>query len=121
MSTMGRCKQCQKFFEGITNRTKFCSDICSNKYHYNKRKNPLIKKKCLKCEKEFKTYRNAQKFCNILCKNIYHKQGIIKIKVCPFCNKVFECTNNSQIYCSNECYKETKLIRDKEYYKRSKK
>lgn len=119
MSNLGRCRYCQKFFKALTQKRKYCSILCRSKYYYRKKRKPKLLKDCIQCKKEFTTSIAVRIFCSIKCKDIFHKQGIVKLKICLFCNNGFTCTNNSQKYCSNNCYKFAKKIRDKEYYERS--
>lgn len=38
---------------------------------------------------------------------------VSKVAVCPICKKTFEVQNNSQVYCTKECYKVARREQDR--------
>ena len=78
----GICKNCGEIFLSSYVRKIFCSDKCSQVFHYSKKcKIPFIEKECLVCKTKFNTRRNERKYCSKKCsKKIiaerYGRQGI---------------------------------------------
>lgn len=88
-----KCKYCGA---EITSKKSFCSQICKNKFHYNKKQI----KKCLICNKEFLSNK-GKKFCSKECSLISQRN---RVKKCATCNEEFFSRGNG-VYCSNECYR----------------
>jgi len=96
------CLQCEKEFESLPSRGKFCSTNCS--YLFRKKR---IKHICLQCEKEFEVLPSRDKngggkFCSQKCSGLYHQKRIKHI--CLQCEKEFETIPYSGgKFCSSKC------------------
>lgn len=69
------CKYCGFLFSAKSPRTLYCSELCRNKYNYQKFKikNPkkIATKICLNCQKSFDGGRSDRIYCSIKCGNNY--------------------------------------------------
>jgi len=110
-----KCNICGHIFSALTNRVKYCSEICAKHKKYYKQK-PILKKICKKCEKIFYTRRSDKIFCSSKCKNKYHYIRTDDIKTCKECHKLFPTGKKYQIYCTKICYLKAKNKRNKKEY-----
>ena len=111
-----KCKWCGEEFTPITEKYKYCSKECSNKYwnngDNNKKKKPRKNINCLQCSTELTG--NQKRFCSRLCSGRYNFNKNKKPKIykkCEICKT--ELIGNQKKYCSKKC----KTKRDYEEYK----
>lgn len=105
--TLDIVKKCKLCGDNITkDRTKFCSDKCSQKYHeQNRPKRNIFEHNCALCGKNIKN-RNKSNSKNAYCSGKCREEYFRKLKteaICRHCGNVFYREYRGSIYCSKDC------------------
>lgn len=108
------CNTCKKKYSVIpseANKSKYCCKECAN---IGKRTGHNII--CDNCGKEFyrrkyhidrQNNRQQNSFCCQKCRSEYKHKQSIENRICPICNKSFECSKTStQKFCCRKCVNE---------------
>ncbi len=83
------CPVCGKEFTPVAKHSKYCSKECSDE---------------VKRQYRARYYQqNREKYLDYVAEHQKPDTPHVYTKVCPFCGKEFETTNNRKIYCSDEC------------------
>ena len=90
------CLFCGNEFTSKTNRAKFCSVSCNEKYRRR-----LIKRYCAQCNKELEV--GGDKFCSIECNSQYYIDNPKYTRECAYCGEEFKTNEKSVRLCSKEC------------------
>lgn len=101
-----KCQFCEKEFEGVTGKSKFCSKACSNSGTKRRR----AKLTCEHCNKDFEVVANRKesaRFCSYECfiGDVRDGQGAIVELKCEACGIAFQkpFTKRMRRFCSYSC------------------
>jgi len=109
------CGHCSKEFQGINERSRFCSKQCQ--YAELRTRGPDVPRTCDHCGREYlphsprakvKSVRHISRFCSKACKNAHGRPDLRKDRpqtTCKYCGKAFFARSPSYIptYCSAGC------------------
>jgi len=107
------CEYCLEEYVAIRKDQKFCSSYCRLKHLRSKgTRRKLTEIKCAQCGAVFIPIRIDQRFCSVHCKDAFYGSHQVKNKTCLCCGKDFITTSHKKKYCSKNCYKIMKAVRD---------
>lgn len=99
------CQFCNKEFEGVAGKSKYCTKACSN----SATKRSRIMLTCKRCDKEFEVVsgRSNAKYCSIECFGYERRDGqeVEIILKCEACEKEFKklFIHRNTRFCSHSC------------------